>query len=161
MSDSISLAITPTFMLAQQAPGPAVPGASGPAVPGAGGNGTALQPGGNAPPPGGQPTGGAGGGLGFFWIVILFMIVLMLIMSTSGRRQRKEREKMLAAIKRNDRVQTVGGLIGTVVELTDSEMVLRVDETSNTRIRFARSAVQQILREAKGAESIKAEAPAR
>ena len=52
-------------------------------------------------------------------------------------------------MKRGDRVQTVGGEIGTVVDLTESEMTLRVDETSNTRIRFARSAIQQVLKEGK------------
>jgi preprotein translocase subunit YajC len=47
----------------------------------------------------------------------------------------------------------VGGIIGTVVDLTSTEMVLRVDESSNTRIRFARSAVQQVLREGKAASA--------
>jgi preprotein translocase subunit YajC len=125
--------------------GPAVPGAP---VPGAPGNGTTLQPGTNAPPPpaGQQPGGGFGP---ILWMIILMFVVLMLITSMSGRRQRREREKMVSGIKRNDRVQTVGGVIGTVIELTDTEMVLRVDETSNTRIRFARTAVQQVLREGK------------
>jgi preprotein translocase subunit YajC len=139
--------MTDTFFaltLGQQ--GPAVPGM--PTAPAAPGNGTTLQQAPNAAPPGTQAQ--PGGGFGpIIWLILLMFIGLMLINSMSGRRQRKEREKMITAIKRNDRVQTVGGVIGTVVELTDSEMVLRVDETSNTRIRFARSAVQQVLREAK------------
>ena len=35
----------------------------------------------------------------------------------------------------------------SVADLNDTEMTLRVDEASNTRIRFARSAVQQVVRE--------------
>jgi len=69
--------------------------------------------------------------------------------SMSGRKQKKQREQMLGSLKRNDKVLTSSGIIGTVADLTDHEMVLRVDEASNTRIRFARSAVQQILRDAK------------
>jgi preprotein translocase subunit YajC len=125
---------------------PVVPG-----MPGAGpAEGVQQIPGTNQPL--GQPGNGAspGGGFGgLFWIVILMFVVLMLFTSMSGRKQRRERDKLLGAVKRNDRVQTVGGVIGTVIELTDTEMVLRVDETSNTRIRFARSALQQILREGK------------
>lgn len=118
-------------------------------VPGAPGAGEGAPLTGNgAGGAGGGATGG-GGNMTFFFLIIAMMIGLMLIMSMSGRKQRKERDKMLSGVKRNDRVQTVGGVIGTVIELTDSEMVLRVDEASNTRIRFARSAIQQVLREGK------------
>lgn len=143
MTDSLILFAT---TLAQQ--GPVVPG-----TPGAGNGGAApLGPGAEAPAGG----GGGAGGSSFFFIVIAMMVVFMLVMSMSGRRQRKEREKLLSGLKRNDRVQTVGGVIGTVIELTDKEMVLRVDEASNTRIRFARSSVQQILREGKDSGKIDA-----
>jgi preprotein translocase subunit YajC len=125
-------------------------GESAPIVPGMPGaspaNGMQQVPG-ASPGAGAEPTGGFGGGI--FWIVILMFVVLMLMTTMSGRKQRKERDKLVAGAKRNDRVQTVGGIIGTIIELTDNEMVLRVDETSNTRIRFARSAIQQVLREGK------------
>jgi preprotein translocase subunit YajC len=54
---------------------------------------------------------------------------------------------MLSALKRHDRVQTIGGVIGAVVEVKDDEVVLKVDETNNIKMRFARSAVQQIIAE--------------
>jgi preprotein translocase subunit YajC len=74
----------------------------------------------------------------------------------AGRKEKKKRAQMLSGVKRGDRVQTIGGEIGSIVELSDTEMVLRVDEASNTRIRFARSALQQVLREGKAAEDAKA-----
>ena len=45
-------------------------------------------------------------------------------------------------------MQTIGGVIGTVVELRDDEVTLRVDENTNTRITFSKASVQQILRKA-------------
>jgi preprotein translocase subunit YajC len=42
-------------------------------------------------------------------------------------------------------VQTIGGVIGTIVEVKDAEVVVKIDETTNTKIRFARSAIQQVL----------------
>jgi preprotein translocase subunit YajC len=141
--------LTSTLALQEAAPiVPGMPGAS-PA------NGLQQVPGGPLPGGGGGEVSSPFGG-GIFWIVILMFVVLMLVTSMSGRKQRKEREKLISSVKRNDRVQTVGGIIGTIIELTDSEMVLRVDETSNTRIRFARTAIQQVLRE--GKESGKLEA---
>ena len=56
----------------------------------------------------------------------------------------------LSALKRGDRVQTIGGMLGSVVKISDDEVVLRVDDAEseskgNTRIRFARSAIQTVL----------------
>jgi preprotein translocase subunit YajC len=47
-----------------------------------------------------------------------------------GRKEKKKRAALMASLKKHDKVQTVGGIIGTVVELTAEEVVLRVDETS-------------------------------
>jgi len=38
-----------------------------------------------------------------------------------------------------------GGIIGSVVELKPRTVVLKVDESSNTRITFSRDAIQQVL----------------
>jgi preprotein translocase subunit YajC len=131
------------------APAPATTGA--PRVPGAIGTGT-QQPSGapSGAPPG--PAGGGGGGPGggsFIWLLMLFLVVMVVMTSMTGRREKKRREAVMAALKKGDRVQTLGGIIGTIVELQDNEVVLRVDEVSNTRIRFARTAVQGVLREGK------------
>jgi preprotein translocase subunit YajC len=68
-------------------------------------------------------------------------------MSRSRRRERQRFEDMLKNLKRNDRVQTIGGIIGTVVDAREDEVVLKVDETNNVKIRFARSAIKDVLRE--------------
>jgi preprotein translocase YajC subunit len=75
------------------------------------------------------------------------MLVLMVVMTTmTGRKDKKKRAELMASLKKNARVQMVGGEIGTIVELSDTEVVLRVEEG---RIRFARSAVQTVLDSAK------------
>ena len=52
---------------------------------------------------------------------------------------------MLAGLKRNDRVQTIGGVLGTVVEAREHEVILKVDESSNTKMRFNRAAIKEVL----------------
>ena len=64
------------------------------------------------------------------------------------RGRNKERDKfaeMLKNLKRNDRVQTIGGILGTVVEVRDNEVVLKVDEASNTKIRVTRAAIKEVM----------------
>lgn len=66
------------------------------------------------------------------------------------RPQQKERQRhaaMLNALKRNDRVQTIGGIIATVVEVHGDEVVLKVDENSNVKVRFNRHAIKDVLRD--------------
>lgn len=93
---------------------------------------------------GGAPPSMFGGNL----ILIMFLVItVMIVMSILGqRRERKKREAMISAIKKHDKVQTIGGVIGSIVELKPDFVVLKVDESSNTRITFARSAVQQVIK---------------
>lgn len=124
------------------------------ATPGAAPRGVLGGEGGNATE--GQPAGsdGAGapptGGIGSFFLPIMLGVLLLMIFSTvtSGRKQKKEREQLMNSLGKHDKVQTTAGIIGTIVELKDDSVLLRVDESGNTRIRFARSAVAQVLHSA-------------
>jgi preprotein translocase subunit YajC len=133
-------------MAFQEQPGTAP--AAAPRVPGAIGTGSQQPSGAPVGPPAGGGGGGGGGG-SFIWLLMVFLVVMVVMTSMTGRREKKRREAVMAALKKGDRVQTLGGIIGTIIELSDNEAVLRVDEVSNTRIRFARTAIQGVLREAK------------
>ena len=54
---------------------------------------------------------------------------------------------MLATLAKGAKVTTVGGVLGTVVEVRDEEVVVKVDENSNTRMRFAKSAINAVTAE--------------
>ncbi len=117
--------------------GPASPGTPGEAAPGA-----AQGPGspGASPPPrsGFDPT---------IFIIILMVGVFWFIMMGGQRKEKKKRAAMLAALAKGAKVQTIGGILGTVVEVRDNEVLVKVDENSNTRMRFAKSAIQAVLEE--------------
>ncbi len=83
---------------------------------------------------------------------MMLMIALMLglfffIMMGGQRKEKKKRAKLLAAIKKGDKVQTVGGILGTIVEMRENEVLLKVDENANTRIKFTRSSIQSLVSE--------------
>ncbi|MBX3355127.1 MAG: preprotein translocase subunit YajC [Phycisphaeraceae bacterium] len=84
----------------------------------------------------------------FIFIVLAMVAVLFMMTIFTGRRQRKQREAMLSALRKHDRVVTSGGIIGSVVEIKPRTVVLKVDESSNTRITFSRDAIQSVLEEA-------------
>jgi len=91
-------------------------------------------------------TGGSGGGGSH----VLFGLVLMLvvfygIVLSGNRREKKKRQEMLAAIGKNDRVMTIGGILGSVVTATENEVTIKVDESANVKITVTRSAIQRVL----------------
>ena len=62
-------------------------------------------------------------------------------------RQEKVRRAMLDALKKKDRVVTGGGLIGLVSDLRDDEVVLRISENPDVKVRVRRSSVVEVLKE--------------
>lgn len=108
----------------------------------------------------GDPNAGGGSGTsapsrgGGFDIILVGMLVffVFLIMSTmmQNRKEKRRKQELFSGLGKHDRVQTVGGIIGVIAEMADNEVVLRVDETSNTRIRVARSAIQTVLKKGRG-----------
>jgi len=81
-----------------------------------------------------------------FLILLMFVLFYFLLIRPQQKRQ-KERDSMLAALKKGDRVVTIGGLHGTIVDLDDKTVVLR---TGDTRLTFERTAISTILRDDKG-----------
>ena len=87
-----------------------------------------------------------------FWASPLFLPVILLAVflifsSKSKRSQQKKVQDMLGNIKKGDRVQTIGGILGTVVEARENEIVVKVDETNNTKIHFSRKAIHRVVEE--------------
>lgn len=82
------------------------------------------------------------------WVgLILMLVVFYAIMLSGSRKDKKRRAEMLAAIKKNDRVMTIGGIIGSVVSVNEAEVTLKVDESANVKITVIRSAIQRVLRD--------------
>ncbi len=77
----------------------------------------------------------------------LMLIVVFFFMSSGRKREQKKRDQMYNAMKRGSRVVTAGGLIASVVEVRDDEVVLKVDEANNIKERYTKSAIIKVLDE--------------
>ena len=99
-----------------------------------------------------DPNGGAGSGpkrgpFGDFWTIGLIAIMMIVVFTffRGPRKQKQEHRKMLQSLEKNDRVRTIGGMIGTVVEIKGDEVRLKVDESNNTKMWFISSAIGKNL----------------
>jgi preprotein translocase subunit YajC len=109
----------------------------------------ATGDGGGAAANGAKP--GPGGGLFDFGMLLPLLVIGVLfyvMLIRPERRKRAEMQKLLDDLKENDRVVTIGGIIGTIVGFGKSkdEVILRIDEKTNTRIRVLRSAISRPLK---------------
>ncbi len=80
-----------------------------------------------------------------FILLIGFTVLMFFFVLRGPRKQKQQHKKMVSSLKKNDRVRTIGGIIGTVVDIKDDEIVLKVDESNNTKIRIAVSAIGRNL----------------
>lgn len=85
--------------------------------------------------------------LGFMLPAMLVAMVVFMFLSSRSqkKREKREREEMFAGMSKNDRIQTIGGVIGTLISVKDDEIILKVDESTNTKMTFARTAIQKVL----------------
>jgi preprotein translocase subunit YajC len=92
------------------------------------------------------------GAQNYSWVGLMVMIGVMfyMLIVRPEQKRRKDQERDLKELKKNDRIVTVGGILGTVVNVVkDDEVVIRVDEQTNTKMHILRSAVSRILKEEK------------
>lgn len=78
--------------------------------------------------------------VGLFFLFYFIFIV-------PERRRKADEAKMMAALKKNDRIITVGGIHGTIVSAPqDSDVVtIKIDEAGTTRVKLNRSAVARVV----------------
>ena len=78
-------------------------------------------------------------------VAIGFLFYFLLI--RPQRRQQNDRQTMLAQLKKNDRVVTIGGIHGvvTAVSIDDDKVTIRVDESSGTKMDFALMAIARVV----------------
>ncbi len=81
------------------------------------------------------PVGSASAGGGAFWVVIIAMFAIMwFFMIRPQRKQQKELEKFRNGLKRGDKVVTAGGIYGTVDEIKDRTVLIKVDGDVKLRV---------------------------
>lgn len=74
---------------------------------------------------------------------LLMALVFYFLLYRPQKRQEKERQTMLNAVKRGDKVVTIGGIHGTVMKIGDTTVTLEVAD--KVEIVFNRGAVNAVL----------------
>lgn len=92
------------------------------------------------------PAGGGGGGSQLMPTLVMFaamFAIFYFLMIRPQQRQKQERERMLRTVKRGDRVVTTSGIYGTVTNLSDTTVTLRVAD--QVKLEFERGSIGRVV----------------
>lgn len=90
-----------------------------------------------------QSGGGLLGGPMIFLPLILVFGFMIWSQYRNEKKERQRRQEMTKSLRRGEKVQMIGGILGTVAELSEDEVVVQVEQG---KIRFSKSSIQQVLR---------------
>lgn len=85
-----------------------------------------------------QPSGTMGL-LGTIVPFLLIILIFYFFMIRPQNKKQKETQKMLDALKKGDKVVTIGGIHGVVSSVKDKTVIVKVDD--NCKVEFTRSAI--------------------
>ena len=96
-----------------------------------------------------EPAKGGGGIGGMLMPMVLIFGLFYMMFILPDRKKRANLKQQLDELSTNDRVVTIGGILGTVARVNKDaeEVTLILDESNNTRMKIVRSAIRQILRD--------------
>jgi len=84
--------------------------------------------------------------LTFLPFLLIIAIFYFLILRPQNKKQ-KETQKMLANLKKGDKIVTIGGIHGTIQNVKEQTVIVKVDE--DTKLEFSRSAISTVVTVAK------------
>ena len=76
-------------------------------------------------------------------MVIMFAVMYFLIIRPQKQKEKKRKE-MISNVRKQDKVVTAGGVHGVVVSVKENEVVVRVDDAKDVKIKIDKSALTPV-----------------
>lgn len=76
-------------------------------------------------------------------LIIMFAIMYFLIIRPQKQKEKKRLE-MISNVRKQDKIVTVGGVHGVVVSVKENEVLVRVDDAKDVKLRIDKSAITAV-----------------
>lgn len=77
------------------------------------------------------------------WPILLMVVIFYFLLWRPQKKQQKERASLLGSLKKGQKIVTIGGIYGEIVELDDE--IVKVQVSEKVELTFARTAVANVL----------------
>ena len=112
------------------------------------------------------PENTGGGMMSTILMLVIMVGIFYFMLIRPENKRKKEAEQMRSSVRKGDKITTIGGIIGTVVDVKENNIVIETS-ADQVRIEFAKwaissneTAAENAKAEAKKAEEAKAKAKA-
>jgi len=93
--------------------------------------------------PGATGTSGSSGNYIQILLIVGVFAIFYLLIIRPQRKKQKDTKKMLEAVKKGDRVSSIGGIRGTVKNVSETTVIIEVDKKGTT-LEFTKSAIASV-----------------
>ncbi len=76
-------------------------------------------------------------------MIIMFAVMYFLIIRPQKQKEKKRKE-MISNVRKQDKIVTAGGVHGVVVSVKENEVIVRVDDAKDVKIKVDKSALTSI-----------------
>ena len=105
------------------------------------------------------PSSGEGSGSSNLWAlappVVMMIVFFYFLLFLPQKKERQKQEQFHKNIKKNDRVVTIGGVVGTIVNIEPEGKLITLKVDDNTRMTFVRDSIQRKYTDANEAPALK------
>jgi preprotein translocase subunit YajC len=98
----------------------------------------------------------------WWWSITLFLPLIILfyfLMLRPMRKQEQDRKSLASNLKKNDKVLTASGILGTVVSVSETEDEVTVKIDDNTRVKMIKSSIVRNITQEEAAKAQKEAKP--
>ncbi len=82
--------------------------------------------------------------------LLVFFGIFYFLLIRPQQKQQKARQEMLNNLKKGDKITTIGGIYGTIKEIGDDELTVKLGE--NLTVKMARYGVERVREKPSGNE---------
>ena len=92
-----------------------------------------------------QAAGGGGADFSFLIMMVLLFMVFYFLLIRPQQKKMKQHREMVSNVRRGDKIVTGGGLIGTVVKVTEGSDEVQVELAENVRVKVLRHTIADLM----------------
>ena len=85
--------------------------------------------------------------LTFLPMMLAVLVIFFLFSQKPGQKENARTKELLDNLKKNDRIVTAGGILGTVVSIRgeSDHVTIRIDENTNTKMQILKQSIIRVL----------------
>lgn len=76
---------------------------------------------------------------------LIIIIIGQVFFGRADAREKNKRDRMIGALKKNDPIVTIGGILGTVVSVSEDKREVTIKVDDNTRLKMLASAIREVV----------------